>query len=251
MTSLIFNHGAWHSPECWSKVIPAFKQRGYRCFAPQLDFCGTEQPVDSLASTIHQIQTLIAQETTLGNDVVLINHSFGGSVGCSSVKGFTQKDPSRLTPNSGKVIGIIQLCAFMPQSGLSLYDMVDITKVFHHSEPDGWEGIHQDPVALFYNDMSPEDARYWKDCLLKHSTAAFKDSVNVYPGWADVPTSFIFCLRDGAIPLQIQEAMVEAAKGAGASITTRSLDTGHSPFFSKPEETTSVISESLKSLESK
>jgi pimeloyl-ACP methyl ester carboxylesterase len=249
MASLIFLHGAWHSPECWSKVIPAFKQQGYRCFAPQLDFCGTEQPVDSLESTIHQIQTLIAEETSLGNDVILINHSFGGFAGCTSVKGFTQKDPSRLTPKSGKVIGIIQLCAFMPQSGLSVYDVIDTEKVFHRSGPDGWEIIIQDPEALFYNDLSPEDARYWKGRLLKHSSATLKDSVNVYPGWADVPVSFIFCLKDGAIPLQIQEAMVDAAKSAGASITTRSLDTGHSPFLSQPEETISTIAESLKSFQ--
>jgi pimeloyl-ACP methyl ester carboxylesterase len=249
MPSLIFVHGAWHSPEYWSKVIPAFKQQGYRCFAPQLDFCGTAQPVDSLASSVNQIQTLIAEETILGNDVVLINHSFGGSAGCTSVKGFTQKDPSRLTPNSGKVIGIIQLCAFMPRSDLSLYDMVDITRVFHHSGPDGWEIIDQDPEALFYNDLPPEDVQFWKSRLLKHSSATFKDAVNVYPGWADVPVSYIFCKKDGAIPLQIQEAMVEGAKEAGASITTKSLDTGHSPFLSKTEETIGAIVESLNTLQ--
>jgi pimeloyl-ACP methyl ester carboxylesterase len=250
MPSLIFVHGAWHTPECWSKVIPAFKQQGYRCFAPQLDFCGTSQPVDSLASTIQQIQTLIAEETTLGNDVVLINHSFGGSVGCSSVKGFTQKDPTRLTPNSGKVIGIVQLCAFMPQPNLSLYDMIDISKAFHHTGPDGWEVIDQKPEALFYNDLPPEDVSYWTSRLQKHSSATFKDSVNIYPGWADVPVSYIFCQKDGAIPVQIQQAMVQGAKEAGANITTMSLGTSHSPFLSEPEETISAITESLKALES-
>lgn len=250
MPSLIFVHGAWHSPECWSKVIPAFEQKGYRCFAPQLDFCGTEQPVDSLASTIQQIQTLIAQETTLGNDVVLINHSFGGSVGCTSVSGFTKKDPTKLTPNSGKVIGLIQLCAFMPQTGASLYDMIGSTGLFHHTGPDGWEEIDQDPEALFYNDLSPEDVHYWKTRLLKHSAATLRDSVNVYAGWADVPVSYFFCTKDSAIPVQAQQAMVQGAKEAGASITTRTLDTSHSPFLSKPEETINAIAESLKSVQS-
>lgn len=249
MPSLIFVHGAWHGPECWSKVIPAFEQQGYRCLAPQLDFCGTDQPVDSLASTIQQIQALITEETTLGNDVVLINHSFGGSAGCSSVKGHTQKDPSRLTPKSGRVVAIIQICAFMPPSNASLYDLIDPSIAFHHAGEDGWEVIDQDPEALFYNDLPPEDVSFWKSRLRKHSSATFKDSANVYAGWADVPVSYIFCTNDGAIQIQIQEAMVKAAKEAGASITTRSLDASHSPFLSKPRETISAITESLKALQ--
>ncbi|KAJ6084186.1 hypothetical protein N7486_010986 [Penicillium sp. IBT 16267x] len=249
MPSLIFLHGSWHSPECWSKVIPAFEQQGYRCLAPQLDFCGTTQPVDSLASTIRQIQALITEETTLGNDVVLINHSFGGSVGCSSVKGYTQKDPSRLTPKSGKVVGIIQICAFMAPSNTSLYDLVDPSLAFYHAGEDGWEVIDQDPIAVFYNDLSLEDASFWKSRLRKHSAAAFKDSSNVYAGWADVPVSYIFCTNDCAIPIQSQEAMVKAAKEAGASISTRSLDASHSPFLSRPRETISAITESLMALE--
>jgi pimeloyl-ACP methyl ester carboxylesterase len=245
--TLIFIHGAWHSAECWLDVVSDVEKHGYRCLTPQLEFCGTAEPVNSLASSVSQIQTLIAQETGNGNDVVLINHSFGGSVGCSSVKGFSQKDPSKLTPNSGKVIGIIQLCAFMPPSNTSLYDMIDPSDTFHHSSPDGWEVIDKrNPEDLFYNDLDQESAQLWKGRLLKHSTATLKDRESIYAGWADVPVSYIFAARDQAIPIQIQEAMVAAARGAGASITTRTLDSGHSPFLSKIDETVSSILEDVE-----
>ncbi|CAI7677629.1 unnamed protein product [Penicillium pancosmium] len=226
--SLLFVHGAWHSPACWSKVTSHLQHQGYRCLAPQLEFCGTEEPVESLAGSIRQVQELIASETAQGNNVVLVNHSFGGCVGSSSVKGFTQKDPSKLSPGSGKVVGIIQLCAFTPPSKTALYDIINLDTSFHHSGPGGWELIDNgEPTDLFYNDLSPEDAQLWKGQLLKHSTASLKDRESIYAGWADVPM------------------MVAAARDAGAEFTTRSFDTSHSPFLSKSNDTTEFILEAL------
>ncbi|CAI7624803.1 unnamed protein product [Penicillium manginii] len=233
--TLIFVHGAWHGPACWSNVTSQLQQQGYRCLAPQLEFCGTQEPVQSLAGSIGQVQDLIAAETTQGNNVVLVNHSFGGCVGSSSVKGFTQKDPSKLGPGSGKVVGIVQICAFTPASKTALYDIINLDTPFHHSGPDGWELIDNgEPIDLFYHDISPEDAQQWKGRLLKHSSASFKDRESVYAGWADVP-----------------EMMVAAARDAGADFTTKSLDASHSPFLSKPNDTVGFILEALGDFDQK
>lgn len=250
--TLLFIHGAWHSRDCWSNVIPALEKHGYRCLSPQVEFCGTETPVHSLAGSISQIQTIIADETINGRNVVLINHSFGGVVGCSAVKGFTEKDPSRLNNNnSGRVIGIIQLCAFMPPSKTSQYDVlrpvIDSGACFHYAGPDGWEHIktNADPNDLFYNDLSPAVADRWKGRLLKQSTGCFTDRENVYAGWMDVPVSYIVATQDHAIPVQFQEALIEAAKKAGASITPKLLESGHSPFLSRVDETVDLFLEVL------
>lgn len=249
--TLIFIHGAWHSPECWVKVLPALQQQGHRCFAPQVEFCGTEQPVESLAGSVRQIQDLLAAETSAGNNVLLINHSFGGSVGCSAANGFTEKNPSRLTPSSGKVVGIVQVCAFTPPSKTSLFDLVNPSVAFHHDH-EGWQIIDTtDPVNVFYNDLSPDQAQYWKSRLLKQSTSPLTDREPVYAGWADVPVWYLLCTRDQAIPIQAQEGMVAAARAAGASITTKTLDAGHSPFLSKPDETVGFILEAVEHLQGK
>ncbi|KAJ5098223.1 hypothetical protein N7532_005224 [Penicillium argentinense] len=245
--TLIFVHGAWHSPAYWMDVTSRCQQQGYRCLVPQLEFCGTEKPVQSLAGSIRQVQDLIEAETKQKRNVILINHSFGGAVGCSSVKGFSDKDTSRLGPGSGRVIGIVQVCAFTPPSGKSLYNMIDIDNAFHHSGPDGWEVIDSgDPINLFYNDIPSEDAKIRTSRLLKQSTATLKDEENIHAGWAEVPVWYLLCTRDQAIPIQIQEMMVSAAQNAGASFTTRSLDSGHSPFLSKPAETTGFILEAVQ-----
>lgn len=250
--TLIFVHGAWHSNACWDNVISQLKQQGYRCLAPQLEFCGTDRPVESLSGSVSQVQDLIASETAQGNDVVLINHSFGGCVGCSSAKGFTQKDPSRLISGSGKVVGIVQVCAFTPPSNTALYDLVNLDTSFHHSGPDGWECIDNgEPLDLFYNDISREEGELWKSRLLKQSSASLKDRENVYAGWADVPVWYLLCQRDQAIPIQMQEMMVAAARDAGADFTSKSLDASHSPFLSKPNETVEFIFAALEDFKEK
>lgn len=251
MPTIIFNHGAWHTPECWTAVKTALQQQGHRCHAPALDFSNTPQPVESLASSINQIQDLIRSETNEGNDVVLVNHSFGGSVGCSAAKGFTQKNPSRLSPTAkGKVVGIIQLCAFMPPAKTALYDVLDMDNSVHHPGPDGWEVIDNgDPEVLFYNDLPAETAKYWIGRLQRLSSGSLGDRENVYPGWADVPVWYLICTRDQAIPVKWQEAAVNAAKEAGADIRAEYLDCGHSPFLSRVDETVRFIggvSETLK-----
>jgi pimeloyl-ACP methyl ester carboxylesterase len=247
LPSLVFVHGAWHGPEHWEPLATVLRKEGFSCFTPLLDFCGSEHPVDSIASSIRQIQQNLETETSAGRNVVVINHSFGGCVGCSSVKGFTKRDPSRLSDDSGYVVGIIQLCAFMSPLRQSLYDVVG-TLVFHRHGPDGWEVIHHgDPRHLFYNDLSHEEAQHWKSFLRKQSTRALLDRENVYPGWADVPVWYLCCDQDNAIPIAGQEAGIMAARKAGATITTRYIESGHSPFLSKTEKTAQFILEALAS----
>ncbi|OJJ05153.1 hypothetical protein ASPVEDRAFT_834030 [Aspergillus versicolor CBS 583.65] len=249
--TLLFIHGAWHTRDCWSKVIPALEKHGYRCVAPQVEFSGTETPVTSAAGSINQIQSIIIDETSNGRNVVVINHSLGGVVGCSAVKGFTRKDPSRLDNNSGSVVGIIQLCAFTPPPKSAEYEffgpIVESRAAFHYSSPDGWDYIEPnvDINDLFYNDLSPEEADMWKGRLVKQSSACVKDIENFYPGWLDVPVSYILTTHDNALPVHAQEALVAASKKAGASITSKRLDSGHSPFLSRVDETVNLFLEAI------
>jgi hypothetical protein len=46
-----------------------------------------------------------------------------------------------------------------------------------------------------------------------------------------VPRAYIKCLRDRAIPLQLQRLMV-----AATPCRVTSMDTDHAPFFSAPED---------------
>ncbi|KAB8075845.1 alpha/beta-hydrolase [Aspergillus leporis] len=241
---LIFVNGAWHSPEVWEPVTYALEEKHYSSIVPLLDFVNTKDPLKSIASSVTQLQHIIADRTSKGCDVVLVTHSFGGAVGCSAVKGFTAKDSSRLSGAAGKLLGIVQLCAFMPPANTSLHDIISRSpkEPFHHSDADGWEVIDNgDPVDIFYNDLPPDVAQHWKDKLRKQPSGAFKDRENIYPGWADVPVWYLLCKQDHAIPIQAQEAMVAAAREAGATVVTETLDCSHSPLLSRVDETVAFI----------
>ena len=53
----------------------------------------------------------------------------------------------------------------------------------------------------------------------------------------------MICEQDRAIPAAFQEAMVNAAKEKGAHVDVVRMDSGHSPFLSKPKETVAWIRE--------
>ena len=53
--------------------------------------------------------------------------------------------------------------------------------------------------------------------------------------WRDVPSTYVICDRDNAIPVPAQEAMAARAD------TTHRLDSDHSPFLTDPDAVAELI----------
>lgn len=92
----------------------------------------------------------------------------------------------------------------------------------------------ENPESIFYNDMSPEDAADVKRHLKQHSNQVFSSKLT-YAAYRDIPTEYILCTKDNAMPIVAQEGMVAQAKGLGVDITTVTLEASHSPFCSMPD----------------
>lgn len=75
--------------------------------------------------------------------------------------------------------------------------------------------------------------------LVPHAYQTFH-AAYTYAAWKDVPSAYLYCTRDQAIPFAVQKLMVEQT-GKGYGIRTEILDASHSPFISKPEETALAI----------
>lgn len=97
----------------------------------------------------------------------------------------------------------------------------------------------EDPETIFYNDMTPEHAAEMKRHLKQHSNQAFLSKLT-YAAYRDIPTTYILCTKDNAIPIVAQEGMVARAKSLGANITTVTLEASHSPFCSIPDAVVAV-----------
>jgi hypothetical protein len=82
-----------------------------------------------------------------------------------------------------------------------------------------------------FNDLPPgEQARWAKEAT--HTSAALFATPSSYEPWANgIPCSYIFCSEDNALPLPLQQGMVQQL---GPEPRTASLKSGHCPFLSMP-----------------
>lgn len=256
--TLLFLHGSMHTGQVWERVVPLLKARGYgRCLTPQLCFCGTAEPIPSIAPCVAQVRALIGNEVEAGRDVILINHSFAGIVGCSAVKGFTPTTTPPKDQDRGRVIGIIMLAAFAIPSHTSALDFLrtfgGMTPMARPG-PDGWDVLVRDPLDAFYHDLAPDDADLWHSRLLRQSSATRTSAEGVYAGWkdnGDVPVWFVVTSRDRCMPSAFQQRMVDmmdAERVPQRPVVRRVVDSGHSPMLNQPEETASVIQEAIEAM---
>ncbi len=251
--TLLFVHGAWHGPQCWEKVIPKLEQEGFKCIAPQMHFVDTEKPVDSLDSSIAQLQDIIKDETSAGNDVILAVHSFGGVSGSSAVQGFTAKDSSKLnSEDSSKVIGIAFMTAMVVPAKTSFH--VYQSNGEPQSPPigapadEGWTTLLVDAKMAFYQDLPEEEANKWVGLLKKQSFGALITEDVVYAGWQDVPIWYLICEKDFVFPTDFQERMINDAKKLGAQVEVRRTDAGHSPFLSRVDDSVKFLVDAAEAL---
>lgn len=87
------------------------------------------------------------------------------------------------------------------------------------------------PGEMFYNDLSREEAQKWSEALTHHSFRALS-SKSTYAAYKDIPTTYIYCTKDNALPIFAQEKMVEDVRDLGVSLDTETLEASHSPFLS-------------------
>lgn len=245
--TLVFVHGAWHTPECWDSILGPLKSQGFKCIAAAMPSSNTEPPTTSLKPDIEQIQEILRSETGSGSDVVLVTHSIGGVSGSSSIKGFTAKDDSLVPANGkGRVIGLAMLTSWIVPTGTN-----NITHTIDNNIPrpdmsgpnieEGLLVLKAEPSYLFYNDLPETEAELWTSRLRKHSLAAIRDKEDVYGGWLDVPCWYLKCTKDQAIVPEAQRMLIEIAREMGADVTVKEIEASHSPFLSRPRETVDFI----------
>ena len=127
------------------------------------------------------------------------------------------------------------IAAFAGAEGGSLWDA--------NGGPLDWEIIDGQsercarPKELFYNLCTPEQAEEHASQLQLISTAAFSTKTT-YAGWKHIPSTYLICKNDNAIPPEAQEAMA-AQPGANFEIVRCEAD--HSPFLCMPDFTTTFI----------
>lgn len=268
LPTLVFVPGSWHKPLCYDKITSLLQgKHKLKCISITLPST-TGNPAATFKDDIDAAREAISSETTYGRDVVVIAHSYGGMVGNSAIKGFTQPrdavansstpmststraqntDQSQ-TPNTGYVIGLILIASGFTMTGLSFMDP------FFGRPPPSWRVNnttgHADlitpPRELFYHDLPADEADYWVSQLTAQNLKAlFEGGEYAYAGWMDVPVWYIGTIEDRCLPVVIQRMQVGMAREMGGIVEHRELQTSHSPFLSRPKEVAKIV---LKAVE--
>ncbi|KAI0521615.1 alpha/beta-hydrolase [Xylaria bambusicola] len=246
--TLVFVHGSWHQPSCYNKITEILQGRhGLKCVSPALPSTAGN-PDATFKDDIDVIRRAILREVNAGTDVVVIAHSYGGMVGNSAIKGFarSREEPASAT---GHVVGLILIASGFTFTGLAFMDpfLGRPPPSWRVNRETGYAEIVMSPREMFYHDLPADEADYWVSQLTTQSLKSlFEGGEFAYAGWMDVPSFYIGTIEDRGLPVAMQRMSVGMARGVGASVEHRELQTSHSPFLSRPEETAEIIWEAVQ-----
>ncbi|WP_328653705.1 alpha/beta hydrolase [Micromonospora sp. NBC_00330] len=215
--TLLLVHGAWHRPAVWDRLRAELDVLGYQTRAVDLPTSGP----DARGGMQDDAAAVRKEIAAIGGPVVVVAHSYGGIPVSEAATGLSE------------VEHLVYLTAYQLDRGESMFSF--------HGVPDPVETdvlipITGDPRTAFYGDLSDADAEAAIGQLVDQRLRACVDRVNE-PAWRSIPSTYIVCTNDQAIPVPLQEKMAARASSA------RRIESSHSPFLSRPVELAALLDE--------
>jgi len=89
-----------------------------------------------------------------------------------------------------------------------------------------------------FNDMTPSEQERWSKGMTHTSVALFATPSGYMPWAHGVPSGYIFCTKDNALPLAMQQQMASQLEPA---VVKTSINSGHCPHLSMPDDLVAAI----------
>ncbi|KAF9892328.1 hypothetical protein FE257_002105 [Aspergillus nanangensis] len=236
--TLILAPGAWYPPTAFDPLIEKLTPHGYTCHTVSFPSIQQATEVKDLSADIQAVRSLVEPAVNAGEEVVIIAHSWAGLPINSALEGLSKADRAK-DGNPGGVVKLNFISAFIPDLGQSLLG------AFGGEEPDWWIRDMEngtvtttDPVGLFFHDVP--DGALWAEKLRPHAYVT-KHTPATAQAYLHIPSSYLLCEDDRAIPLFVQELMVEKARVKGAVVETDRIATAHTPWLVRPDEVADFV----------
>lgn len=229
MKTFILIHGSWHNAWNWHKVIPILERQGHKVLAIDLPGMGRDKtPIKEVKfhTTVQKVCELI---DAIEGKVILVGHSKNGII-ISQVAEY----------RSEKIEKLIYLAAYLVPNGKTQfeYSSQDTTSVLkpyvtrypelnaHTLQPEIYkEGLYED---------CENDITEMAKLLLSYEPieSGITPLVLTDENYGSIRRFYIECTNDKAVTPFIQRKMYSETKCE----KVYSMQTSHSPFFSKPLE---------------
>jgi pimeloyl-ACP methyl ester carboxylesterase len=206
--TIVLVHGAFASPEGWSRVAGALHKDGYQTATPTLGLESVSGDVSIVQATLDSIP----------GDKILVGHSYGGFVITNAASG------------RNDVRGLVYTAAFVPDTGETINGLgVGYTPGTFLSHlvlaPAGFPYVIDDPrfyAADFAQDLNPKLAA--EITAEQRPTSVFVFDTPSGPGaWHDIPSWYAISGADRAIDPNLERFMAERA----GSTTVQFDDASH------------------------
>ncbi|MEU7882998.1 alpha/beta hydrolase [Microbispora bryophytorum] len=226
LPSLLLVPGAWHKPEHLQLLIDDLP--GIDVHTVALTSCGDDPK--ALGDMYSDAAAIRAAVEAIGGPVVVVAHSYGGV------------PTTQALADASNVKSIVYLAAFQLDAGDSLLSSAGgdpaLWWEFHRQEGVGDFLTVANPVEVFYGDVDRSVAEKAAAALGYQSYAATTQKLTAV-AWQTIPSTYIICEADGAIPPFVQELFAKRAD------RTLRLNSSHSPFLSQPSALAQLIRHEL------
>lgn len=226
LPSVLVVPGAWHKPDHFRLLVDELS--GIDVHTVTLTSSGDDP---AALRDMHADADVIARAAAaIEGPVVVVAHSYGG---VPTTQAFRQ---------AGNVARIIYVAAFQLLAGESLVS-ANGGSLMPWSRRRRQKGIgdHVEvttPMNVFYNDVEAVTARCAVAQLGYQSYASMSQQLTETV-WRTIPSTYVICEADNAIPVAARDAM------AGRADDVARLRTSHSPFLSQPAALAGLIRRSL------
>lgn len=224
--SVLVVPGAWHKPDHFRLLVGELSDVDVHTVT--LTSSGDDP---SALRDMHGDADVIARAAAaIDGPVVVVAHSYGG---VPTTQAFRQ---------AGNVARIIYLAAFQLLAGESLISagggsLMSWTRRRRQKGIGDYVDVVS-PMTVFYNDVEAVTAQSAVAQLGSQSYASMTQPLTA-TAWQTIPSTYVICEADNAIPVAAQELM------AGRADDVVRLPTSHSPFLSRPAALAGLIRRSL------
>src|SRR5271156_2612782 len=221
--NVVLVHGAFADGSGWEAVAKILQKDGYTVSVAQ-------PPETSYADDQKYTRAAI---DAMGGPVVLVGHSYGGSIITAA-------------RNQPQVKALVYIAAFALDEGESCASIEtavpQASKAFKADSNGNWWIVEEDFAADFAADIPPAVSHFMAIAQVPISTDAFTHKVT-NPAWKTKPTWYMVATEDRSINPDQERMMARRANAKTVEINGAS----HVAYMSHPKETVKLIEEAATS----